>query len=53
MPLHHSPEVEEVVAAQVVEGAVMTATVAAVVATTRINYRSWEREDTASGLNNY
>lgn len=52
MPLHRSPEVEEAVAAQVVEGAVMTATVA-VVATTHINYRSWEREDTASGLNNY
>lgn len=52
MPLHCSPEVEEVVAAQVVEGAAMTATVA-VVATTHINCGSWEREDTGSGLNNY
>ena len=33
MPLHRIPEVEEVVAAQVVKGAAMTATVAVIVTT--------------------
>lgn len=57
MPLHRSPEVEEVVAAQVVEGAAMIATVA-VIDTTHINEVLFltgneKGEGTASGLNYY